>query len=71
MPEGSQFTQRMEGICLFFRKLNLHFYCSLKHSLWGWHYVDWCCLDSRAVFGRILLMWDRRAVEKYVGEFIV
>lgn len=47
MPEGLQFTQRMEGIFLFFRKLNWHIYCSLKHSLWGWQYVDWWCLDSR------------------------
>jgi len=46
--------------------------CSVVRSLWGCHYVDWCCLDSRGAFGGILIMWDRRVVEKIdecVGEF--
>jgi hypothetical protein len=54
---GSQFTQRMEGICLFFRKINRHIYCSLKHSLWGWQYVDWCRLDSRLFFFTYKKKW--------------
>jgi hypothetical protein len=26
--------------------------------------VDWCALGSHGAFGGILLMWDRRVVEK-------
>lgn len=51
-----------------------HISCNLVWSLWGCHYVDWCCLDSRGASGRILLMWDRKVVEKVeecVGEFSV
>jgi hypothetical protein len=41
-------------------------------SLWGSQYVDWCCIDSRAASGGILLMWDRRVVaniDERVEEF--
>jgi hypothetical protein len=34
--------------------------------------VDWCCLDSRGASSGVLIMWDRRVVEKInecVGEF--
>jgi len=47
---------------------------SLVKSLWGCHFVDWCYLASRGACGGILIMWDRRIVEKmdvYVGEFVV
>jgi len=47
---------------------------SLVRSLWGCHFVDWCYLAFRGASGGILLMWDRRIVEKidvYVGEFVV
>lgn len=47
---------------------------SLVRSLWGCHFVDWCYLASRGASGGILIMWDRRIVEKidvYVGEFVV
>jgi endonuclease/exonuclease/phosphatase family metal-dependent hydrolase len=47
---------------------------SLVRSLWGCHFVDWCYLASRGASGSILIMWDRRIVEKievYVGEFVV
>lgn len=30
----------------------------------GSQYADWCCLDSRGSSGGILLVWDRRVVEK-------
>jgi hypothetical protein len=46
----------------------------LVRSLWGCHFVDWCYLASRGASGGILIMWDRRIVEKmdvYVGEFVV
>jgi endonuclease/exonuclease/phosphatase family metal-dependent hydrolase len=47
---------------------------SLVRSLWGCHFVDWCYLASRGASGGILIMWNRRIVEKidvYVGEFVV
>jgi hypothetical protein len=47
---------------------------SLVRSLWGCHFVDWCYLASCGASGGILIMWDRRIVEKievYVGEFVV
>jgi endonuclease/exonuclease/phosphatase family metal-dependent hydrolase len=37
---------------------------SLVRSLWGCHFVDWCYLASRGAAGGILIMWDRRIVEK-------
>jgi hypothetical protein len=33
-------------------------------SLWGCNHVDWCCLDSSGASGGILIMWDKRVVEK-------
>jgi len=47
---------------------------SLVRSLWGCHFVDWCYLASCGASGGILILWDRRIVEKldeYVGEFVV
>jgi exonuclease III len=43
-------------------------------SLWGCHYVDWCYMEASGASGGILLMWDRRVVEKVeecVGRYIV
>jgi hypothetical protein len=43
-------------------------------SVWGCVYVDWIYLGARGVSGGILLMWDRRVVEKIeecVGRFVV
>jgi exonuclease III len=43
-------------------------------SVWGCLYVDWLYLGSRGASGGILLMWDRRVVEKVeecVGRFVV
>jgi len=36
-------------------------------SLWGCNHVDWCCLYIRGASDGILLMWDRRVVEKIDG----
>lgn len=33
-------------------------------SLWGCNQVDWCYLGVNGASGGILLMWDRRVVEK-------
>jgi len=41
-------------------------------SVWGCIHVDWVYLGSRGASGGILLMWDRRVVEKienYVGRY--
>jgi hypothetical protein len=43
-------------------------------SLWGCQYVDWCYMGASGALGEILLMWDRRVVQKveeYVGRYIV
>ena len=47
---------------------------SLVRSLWGCHHVDWCCLASKGASSNILIMWNRRVVEKIdecVGKFIL
>jgi exonuclease III len=33
-------------------------------SLWGCRYVDWCYMGASGASGGVLLMWDRRVVEK-------
>jgi exonuclease III len=45
---------------------------SFVRSLWGCNRVDWYCLDSSGTSGGILIMWDKRVVEKVdvcLGEF--
>jgi hypothetical protein len=57
-----------------FRKLDWNMSSSLGRSLWGYQYVDWYCLNSRGTSSGILLMWDRKVVEKVeqcVGMFVV
>lgn len=44
------------------------------HSVWGCIHVDWLYLGLRGASGGILLMWDRRVVEKLeecVGRYVV
>jgi hypothetical protein len=36
----------------------------LVRSLWRCNYVDWVCLDSCGVSRGILILWDKRVVEK-------
>jgi len=41
-------------------------------SLWRCNHVDWCCLDASGASGGILILWDKRVVEKVdvcVGVF--
>ena len=43
-------------------------------SLWSCPYIDWVALDANQTAGGILMMWDRRALEKLevlVGQFSV
>jgi hypothetical protein len=45
---------------------------SIVRSLWSCNRVDWCCLDSCGASGGILIMWDKRVVEKVdvcLGEY--
>jgi len=54
-------------------KLELFSNCIVK-ILWGCQFVDWFYLPSSGASSGILLMWDRRIVEKFeahVGEFVV
>ena len=44
----------------------------IVRSIWSFPYIDWLYLGSEGAFGGILLMWDRRVVEKIeeaVGYF--
>jgi len=60
-------------ICLHESKLEF-ISSSVLRSLWGYQHMDWCYSPSREAFGGILVMWDKRVVEKIeecVGENIV
>jgi hypothetical protein len=37
---------------------------NVVRSLWGCQHVDWCYSTLRGASGGILLMWDRRVVDK-------
>ena len=46
----------------------------LIRSLWRCRYVDWLSLDSVRAFGGIILMWDKRVVDRVdvaIGNFSV
>jgi len=45
----------------------------LVRSIWSCSYIDWLYLGSEGASSGILLMWDRRVVEKVeaVGHFSV
>ena len=43
-------------------------------SLWSCPFVDWVALDADQTAGGVLIMWDRRVLEKLevsVGSFSV
>ena len=47
---------------------------ALVWSLWGSPFVDWAVLDAIQTFGGVLMLWDKREVEKVnvsVGLFSV
>jgi exonuclease III len=50
-------------ICLQETKLG-HFDRKMIRSLWGSPHVDWISLGSNGASGGILLMWDKRVLEK-------
>jgi hypothetical protein len=37
---------------------------AVVRSLWGCQHVDWCYMEACGASGGILIMWDRRVVEK-------
>jgi hypothetical protein len=60
-------------VCLQERKMEV-INNEVIRSVWGCTYVDLICLGSTGASGGILLMWDRRVVEKIeecVGRFVV
>jgi hypothetical protein len=60
-------------VCLQETKLDLLDLKTIK-SLWGNSYVGWEVLNAINTVGEILLMWDKRVLEKtdlYIGEFFV
>ena len=64
---------KADVVCLQETKLGL-ISSRVVRSLWGGQYVDWVFLGSNGASGGILLMWDRRVVEKLedaVGQYSV
>ena len=56
-------TWRADIVCLQETKLEW-VTRGLVRSIWSCPYLDWLYLGSKGVSGGILLMWDRRVVEK-------
>uniref|UniRef100_A0A2N9GA24 Reverse transcriptase domain-containing protein n=1 Tax=Fagus sylvatica TaxID=28930 RepID=A0A2N9GA24_FAGSY len=54
---------KADVICLQETKM-AEFTCRVIQSLWGNQHVNWTSLGSNGAAGGILLMWDRRMVEK-------
>jgi exonuclease III len=59
-------------ICLQETKLEI-ISNNIVRSLWGCPFVDWCYSASYGASGGMLIMWDKRIVEKidvFVGEYV-
>ena len=66
-------TWRADIVCLQETKLEW-ITRGIVRIIWGCPYVDWLYLGLEGAFGGIVLMWDRRVVEKVeeaVGHFSV
>jgi hypothetical protein len=64
---------RADIVCLVETKMAI-ISREVVQSLWGCNQVDWCYLGANGASGGILLMWDRRVVEKLeecVGRYTV
>jgi len=47
---------------------------SLVRNIWSYPFVDWCYLASFGASSGMLIMWDKRIIEKidvFVGEFVL
>jgi exonuclease III len=54
---------KVDVICFQETKLEVMSHI-VVHSLWGCNHVDWCCLDFKWASSGILIMQDKRVVEK-------
>ena len=54
---------RCDVVCLQKTKLASSNF-ALVQSLWGSPFVDWAVLDAVQTSGGVLLIWDKRVVEK-------
>jgi exonuclease III len=62
---------KVDLVCLMETKMEVITRVVVR-SLWGCQHVDLCYMGTSRVSGGILIMWDRRAVEKvdeYVGRY--
>jgi hypothetical protein len=57
---------KVDLVCLMETKMEV-ITRAVVRSLWGYQHVDWCYMRASGALGRILIMWDRRVVEK-AGE---
>ena len=63
---------RVDIVCLQETKLEL-ISRRVINSIWGYPYVDWCYVAAIGAAGGILLMWDKRVVNRLdmeVGECV-
>jgi exonuclease III len=54
---------KVDLVCLMETKMEV-ITREVVRSLWGCQHVDWCFMGASGASGGILIMWDRRAVEK-------
>jgi exonuclease III len=54
---------KVDLVCLMETKMEV-ITSEVVRSLWGCHHVDWCYMGASGASGGILIMWDRRVVEK-------
>lgn len=54
---------KVDLVCLMETKMEV-ITSEVFRSLWGCHHVDWCYMGASGASSRILIMWDRRVVEK-------
>jgi exonuclease III len=62
---------KVDLVCLMETKMKV-ITRAVVRSLWGCQHVDWCYMGASGASGGILIMWDRRAVEKedeYLGQY--
>ena len=64
---------KCDVVCLYETKL-VSMDRQMVCSLWNCPFVDWVALDADQTAGGVLIMWDRRVLEKLevlVGSFFV
>jgi hypothetical protein len=54
---------KVDLVCLMETKMEV-ITREVVRSLWGCQHVDWCFMGASGASGGILIMWDRRVVEK-------